>query len=366
MKDADTRNLYQHLMFKLWYKNFSHIPLHHTDFHRAKLIYHLLLFVCVLASFVTAINLLVFDAKKIAFIDAIGLVSSLAIYGYFRRTGDVKAAGWAVTILIIVIISAFLTVWSGNNFGIVWATLIPPVAFFLLGRSMGTLLSVLFFSYALYIVYGHVQSGVNYQLTMGGFLNVLEVLVAHIMLFRFYEKTRADAMLQLQGSREQLRIIATTDKLTGLYNRQQFDQQLQQMVSVARQQQQPFALLLLDVDHFKHINDDFGHLFGDKVLQQLAQRLKHRLRDEDFLARWGGEEFAILMPNTSSDGATVFAERLRYAIEAEAICGQAVTISGGATVWREGTDAEELLGQADKALYEAKELGRNRMVGRID
>ncbi|TDP38182.1 diguanylate cyclase (GGDEF)-like protein [Idiomarina aquatica] len=348
-------------MLSFWYKNFSHIPRHHGDFHRAKLIYHLLLFVCILAGVVTALNLFLFDAKEIAFIDAIGLTLSLCIYWYFRKTGNVKVAGWAVTILFITIIWAFLTVWSGNNYGIVWATLIPPVAFFLLGRSMGTLVSIVFFSYATYIVYGHVQAGLTYQLSLGGVLNVIEVLIAHIMLFRFYERTRADAMLQLQQNREQLEIIANTDKLTGLNNRQRFDQQLHKYVVDAERKQQPFALLLVDIDHFKRVNDQFGHLFGDSVLQSLATYLQQNLRSEDFLARWGGEEFAVLMPNTSSRQAYQLAERLRELIADTPICEHEVTFSGGIAVWRPGYDAETLLGHADKALYKAKDNGRNRI-----
>lgn len=348
-------------MLSFWYKNFSHIPLHHGDFHRAKLIYHLLLFVCVLAGVVTALNLLLFDSKGIAFIDAVGLVCSLAIYGYFRKTGNVKVAGWAVTILFIVIIWAFLTVWSGNNYGIVWATLIPPVAFFLLGRSMGTLVSVVFFSYVIYIVYGHVQAGLTYQLSLGGVFNVIEVLIAHIMLFRFYERTRADAMLQLQQSREQLQLIANTDKLTGLNNRQRFDQQLHTLVAAAERQQQPFALLLIDIDHFKRVNDEFGHLFGDSVLQSLARHLQQNLRSEDFLARWGGEEFAVLMPNTDSQQAWQLAERLRNEVADTPICDRNVTFSGGIATWSAGRNAETLLGLADNALYKAKENGRNRI-----
>lgn len=348
-------------MFTFWYKKFPHLPAHHADFHRAKLIYHLLLFVCILASFVTVLNLFVFDAADIAIIDAIGLAISLGIYLYFRSTGDVATASWAITITFTIVLAAFFTIWGGNNYGVLWATVIPPVAFFLLGRRNGTWVTAIIFSYALYIVYGHVNSGLTYQLSMGAVFNVLEVLVAHIMLFRFYERTRADAMLQLQESREQLRVIATTDKLTGLNNRQRFDQELQHCVARAIQNQHRFALLLIDVDHFKYINDEQGHLFGDSVLKRLGDCIKSELRGDDFLARWGGEEFAVLMPNTNAEQALQRANRLRELVAKSNILNQQVTFSGGVAVWQEGMDAEELLGNADKALYQAKQDGRNRI-----
>lgn len=348
-------------MLSFWYKNLSRIPVHHSEFHRAKLIYHLLLFVCILAALLTVLNLILFDAIDIAAIDALGLAFAMTIYWYFRRSGNVKVTGWAITVSFIVIVWAFLTVWNGNNYGIIWATLIPPVAFFLLGRSMGTLVSVVFFSYATYIVYGHVQAGLTYKLSLAGLLNVVEVLIAHIMLFRFYERTRADAMLQVQQSREHLQIIANTDKLTGLNNRQRFDEQLKGLVLAAERSHQPFALVLIDIDHFKHINDEFGHLFGDTVLQELARHLQKNLRHEDFLARWGGEEFAILMPDTSTEEAFKLAERLRKSVADTSICNQPVTFSGGVASWTPGLSAETLLGKADRALYQAKENGRNRI-----
>ena len=117
-------------MFKFWYKNFSHIPVHHPDFHRVQLIYHLLLFVCILAGVVAALNIFLLDAGLIAVIDTLGFLLALGIYSYFRHSGNVAVAGWAVTLIFIAVLSAYLTVWGGNNFGIIWATVIPPIAFF--------------------------------------------------------------------------------------------------------------------------------------------------------------------------------------------------------------------------------------------
>jgi diguanylate cyclase (GGDEF)-like protein len=349
-------------MFKFWYKNFSHIPAHHPDFHRVQLIYHLLLFVCVLAGVVTALNFFLLNAGLIAVIDAIGFFLALGIYFYFRHSGNVAVAGWAVTLIFIAVLSAYLSVWGGNNLGIIWATVIPPIAFFLLGRSVGTLLSIVFFSYATYIVYGHVQAGVRYQLSLGGILNVVEVLIAQIMLFRFYDRTRADAMAELQASRAKLQRLASTDKLTGINNRQQFDRELMAQVSDAQTTRRPLTLLLLDVDHFKRINDEHGHLFGDRVLKELASLLSTNLRSHDVIARWGGEEFAVLMPATPITTAMTLAERLRKKVADANLCGHSVTISGGLSGWRPGCSGEELLGTADRALYRAKTQGRNTIV----
>ena len=115
----------------------------------------------------------------------------------------------------------------------------------------------------------------------------------------------------LQAANQELKLLATTDPLTGLWNRRQVDEQVQHGLDHANRYDEELAIILLDIDHFKAINDSFGHPIGDRVLVELAQRVRAQLRKSDGLGRWGGEEFLVLMPHTSGEDARRLAEKLR-------------------------------------------------------
>lgn len=162
--------------------------------------------------------------------------------------------------------------------------------------------------------------------------------------------------------------MAMHDALTGLSNRRHFIPAAQRELDLAQRHQQALAVLLLDVDHFKVINDAFGHLHGDAVLVEIARRCQHALRATDLLARWGGEEFIMLLPNTPLPQALQLAERVRAAIVREPrlrIEGQdvEVTASLGAVGLAPGQtlSLDELIRRADSALYQAKSAGRDRV-----
>ena len=162
--------------------------------------------------------------------------------------------------------------------------------------------------------------------------------------------------------------LALTDELTGLHNRRHIQHTLHQQLAQAQRSGQPLGLLLLDVDWFKRINDEHGHLSGDRVLRELAAHLRAQLRTQDIIGRWGGEEFMALLPGTSQTQAQQLAERLRQSIERvrfHAHDGQSlqVSVSMGVHSSQHGAhaSAEQLVREADGALYRAKELGRNRV-----
>lgn len=161
--------------------------------------------------------------------------------------------------------------------------------------------------------------------------------------------------------------LALTDELTGLHNRRHIQHTLHQQLAQAQRSGQPLGLLL-DVDWFKRINDEHGHLSGDRVLRELAARLRAQLRTQDIIGRWGGEEFMALLPGTSQAQAQQLAERLRQSIEREHFHshdGQSlqVSVSMGVHSSQHGAhaSAEQLVREADGALYRAKQLGRNRV-----
>ena len=171
---------------------------------------------------------------------------------------------------------------------------------------------------------------------------------------------------ELRQRNQELDLISRTDVLTGLRNRRHVEEYLARLVSLARRHAEPIAVLIVDIDHFKSVNDRHGHDAGDAVLREVAGRMLDSVRLEDMIGRWGGEEFLVVLPNTAAQGAAELAERLRQVV-ADEPCqvpdggAVSVTISLGCAA-SVIDDAATLVRSADAALYEAKESGRDRVV----
>jgi diguanylate cyclase (GGDEF)-like protein len=171
-----------------------------------------------------------------------------------------------------------------------------------------------------------------------------------------------ERQLQLQALAQNLRSQATTDALTGLNNRLKFDQSLAVEMASAARYRTPLSLALFDVDFFKEVNDTHGHNVGDKVLMQLAAVVAGKSRTTDMLARWGGEEFIVMLPGSNADTALQAAERLRMAIALTAFdVPGTITCSFGVTEYADGDTPESFVARADRALYQAKLRGRDRV-----
>ncbi|MBI4559926.1 MAG: sensor domain-containing diguanylate cyclase [Candidatus Hydrogenedentes bacterium] len=179
---------------------------------------------------------------------------------------------------------------------------------------------------------------------------------------------RANLFETLQKANERLETLATTDGLTGLYNHRYFCERLEGELARARRYGVPLSCLMLDMDNFKAINDTFGHMQGDQVLREAAERVRRTVRKSDVVARYGGEEFAVIMPQTGTAGARAQAERIREVMQMTAYEGLPpdfpVTVSVGVAV-SDGSpdmDHEAMIWVADSALYEAKRQGKNQVV----
>jgi diguanylate cyclase (GGDEF)-like protein len=161
--------------------------------------------------------------------------------------------------------------------------------------------------------------------------------------------------------------LSTTDELTGLPNRRYFNDRLAREMSQARRWGHPLAVLVVDIDHFKKLNDREGHAAGDRALIAVGARLRAALREVDVVARWGGEEFTVILERTKEPDALVVAEKLRKAVEELVVDGAAgqpdgkLTVSIGVAELTEGEDAASLVQRADRAVYQAKKSGRNRV-----
>jgi diguanylate cyclase (GGDEF)-like protein len=179
----------------------------------------------------------------------------------------------------------------------------------------------------------------------------------------------AEARAQLADQNEaltrmnaRLEILSTTDRLTGAFNRHKLDEVLQREMRRSERHGLDLSVAMLDIDHFKRVNDEFGHEAGDSVLQRIAGLVAGELRTSDVLVRWGGEEFLILAPHTHHRQGTQLAERVRRRVAEQQLppVGR-VTVSLGVAGLRPGESAEQLIARADAALYRAKEGGRDRV-----
>ena len=178
---------------------------------------------------------------------------------------------------------------------------------------------------------------------------------------------------QLQQNLEVVRSESLTDPLTTLSNRKFFDQELDKAVAAARKKNEPLALLMSDVDHFKSFNDKYGHLTGDQVLRLVAISMKQNVKGQDIAARYGGEEFAVALPNTDLEAAATVAEHIRSAVMTKELMKRSsgerlgrITISIGVALLRPDDTAQSLIERADACLYGAKRNGRNRVASELD
>ncbi len=174
---------------------------------------------------------------------------------------------------------------------------------------------------------------------------------------------------ELKENLETARFETLTDDLTGLGNRKLFDQTIERTLQASKGISAPFCLLMLDIDHFKSFNDTYGHQTGDQVLRLVAITIKNNIKVNDIASRYGGEEFAVVLPDTTLDEAMMYADQIREAVKQRQLVKRStgeslgnVTISIGAAQYRDGDTVPVLIERADTALYAAKRSGRNKVV----
>ena len=169
-----------------------------------------------------------------------------------------------------------------------------------------------------------------------------------------------EAQAQLEDQNRVFKQQSITDALTGIYNRLKLDEDIAYAIKLASRTKREFSIILLDIDHFKMVNDQFGHLIGDELLKAFASLLLGSIRKSDIVGRWGGEEFLIICPDTDLQGCEKLAEQLRTKISRQEFPGeQVLSASLGIAVHHPDEKADSLIGRVDKALYRAKKQGRN-------
>lgn len=218
-----------------------------------------------------------------------------------------------------------------------------------------------------------VESGQQALEVLKAFIPTVKQVLSDTQELQKKVKDSAHKIRLLKEELERTTTIAKTDELTNIPNRRGFNEIIQRLTVEAQQQQSTFAIILLDIDHFKNVNDTYGHLIGDSVLRYIAKLLGQETKGQDSIARYGGEEFAVLLPNTNYDGAMQLANNLRHKIASRSLTIKTshnqklqISVSSGVAMYQMGEDVEQLIKRADQCLYQAKTKGRNQVCGEAD
>ena len=279
-----------------------------------------------------------------AFLFLTSLFALLALYDAFH--GHRKSAANVATLSVVTLGIALAVAELGLR-GIMFCYLTLLIYFFLLPFRRAIIGCVL--AICLYTV----SASIQLEPTLVFRFSITLLLTASFVAIYAHA---------VRSQRQQLKAIAITDALTGALNRHSFYLELDKALAQVKRHKAMFSLIVFDVDHFKRLNDEHGHLAGDQILIELTQVIKKRLRKEDIFFRHGGEEFAIILPFTDSRAGKMLAEDLRRCVEQQAFHkNQSVTISLGFASAFPGDTTSSWLSRADELMYSAKRAGRNRI-----
>ncbi len=283
-------------------------------------------------------------------VDLLILISIVASVTYAWRTGDTLNGGRCLGVIVC---SGGVAVGSvlGIN-GAFWLFPASLTSYFLCPYRFAAIINAL----ALFIL-STIGSAFSSTEQMASFVTTCIVVNACAYIFA----------VRHHAQHTKLQLLATHDPLTGARNRRALSADLENAVRNARETGLNYALVMLDLDHFKRINDEYGHHTGDNILRQCAEVLRQHIRESDQLFRFGGEEFTLLMTGVSDKGLHAVVDKLRVALQSHlATPGGPVTASFGVALLKPGEHWETCVARADNALYLAKERGRNRVIMESD
>jgi diguanylate cyclase (GGDEF)-like protein len=300
---------------------------------------------------------------------AMALLGMVALV-VMRLTTDPRYGAYGVS-TIAAYACLYLVASGGTDAtGPLWCYPLVVIIMFLMGLRLGTILamgvlvviSVLLFVPDLPIVVADYATSFK--------VRFLASFLALTIMAMIYENLRASSEEGYRQISAQLRAASRTDELTGIANRRAMRQMLDAELARSDRHGGEFSILMADVDYFKLVNDRYGHAIGDELLIEIARRFSSALRKHDTPARWGGEEFLVLLPQTSCTQARQVAEKLRQQIEeidpAQLGMQEQTTVSIGAQCISKAEGIDDLIEQADQLLYQAKRLGRNRVESQIN
>lgn len=328
---------------------------------RIGLMQSLLLILQLYSGIFLILNITVFHYYPVAIANLFVFAVILGIQFDLRRNLNIARSANLLTGTIIVFMLIYVALTQGRNYSFIWLSMVPTIAFFLLGIQRGLHVTAPFLLGIIGYIVWYSPTWPSYTINLPAFVNITCALFAVLAIARHYEKSRAEAFSFLAERNAELQQIAITDRLTQLHNRSYLDDVLEHEIQRAKRQQTSLSVLILDTDHFKVLNDSYGHLVGDQVLIELSALLREQIRGSDILGRWGGEEFMIIAPNTDQKGAIELAEKIRLATAKKRYTEDKLhlTVSVGVAQLIEHDTLISIVQRADEGLYQAKHDGRD-------
>jgi diguanylate cyclase (GGDEF)-like protein len=283
-----------------------------------------------------------------------------------RFVNPYKFSANLVTASLMVLMVYLVFTGGVESTGPLWIYIVPPVALFFGGLRKGTRNIVLFALVISVLMFYPNDEWLGTSYTFAFKTRLIYSFLTVSSLFAFYEYVRQNSFHRLQDMSQKFERQAMRDSLSGLLNRRGMREKLQQEFSRSKRYNFDLTVMMCDIDHFKVVNDQYGHDKGDEVIKSLGAMFKLGLRKHDSLARWGGEEYLFLLPETNSEQAMHLAEKLRNKIQIEQYTHQdktfSITVSIGLHQVAASDTINQAISKADTNLYKAKEQGRNRCI----
>jgi len=329
-------------------------------------------------SFFTLFNAFFLERLDVALLNAFALFIFSLLLLYIKKTKNIRNAAKFSTFTLMIFLLLFVYSTKNDHFALIWTIFLPIYAIFANGKEKGLYFSLLFYLILFTLSFQGINVWEDGKWTILDWIRL--VLASLLMLFAVYltESSYEIYERKLKKSRkkekkliQKLSLLSITDPLTQLYNRRYYDNIIISMVAVAKRDQQCISFFILDIDFFKYYNDHYGHAKGDRVLRKVANLVKKNIqRDNDFVFRLGGEEFAGILISDKKQTAQKWISQLCQKIESlklehkKSLCSPYTTVSIGISskCANETFGVKDLYLQADKALYKAKLQGRNQTV----
>lgn len=302
--------------------------------------------------------------KTIALIDF--TTALLTLYALFslKSSKEIDKSALIGTISFLIFFISFIYINQNDSFGLIWVIFFPIFALTMNSTAKGLVFSLLFiFISSLMAFYGIGEWQDGYW-DFKSFLRLSIALSIITLVMYIHEIAMEKVQEHEKDTLNFLEDLTLNDELTGIANRRHINSLLEIDYDKAKRYNTPFSVVLFDVDHFKNVNDTYGHLVGDEVLKDLASQINQSIRKTEMFGRWGGEEFILILSESTISSAYIVAEKIRKIISKtkfKSIEGD-LTCSFGIAEYQEGITIDQLVEHADKALYQAKDYGRNTVV----
>ena len=299
--------------------------------------------------------------KVVALIDFLGALATAFALINLKTAQKIDQAAFIGTTSLFLFFVSFVYLNQNDSFGLIWTIFFPIIALTINTTHRGLIFSLLFLMATSFISFqgiGEWQDGL-WDLKSCLRLNIALSMI--ILIMYIHEVAMDKAQKYEQDSLSVLEKLSLNDALTGIANRRRINNLLDNEYERAQRYQTPFSIVLFDIDHFKKINDTYGHLMGDNTLKKLSKLVNETIRKTEIVGRWGGEEFILILPETNINSGFLVAEKIRKIISKTKFkdLGDRLTCSFGVSEYQQGITLDELIEQADQALYKAKENGRN-------